>query len=93
MKDYVEKVYQLIGIYKQSLISNPMCKSVDCFYPEGTEEKASEYYSLTDIILKLSGLIILKVLRKYKTYDRTTNTLRMIRIFNVNFLLSSLISI
>ena len=50
MKDYVEKVYQLIGIYKQSLISNPMCKSVDCFYPEGTEEKASEYYLLTDII-------------------------------------------
>jgi len=39
MKDYVEKVYQLIGIYKQSLIRNPMCKSVDCFYPEGTEEK------------------------------------------------------
>jgi len=39
MKDYVKKVYRLIGIYKKALLDNPMCKSVNCFYPKGTAEK------------------------------------------------------
>ncbi|KAL5255076.1 hypothetical protein ACHWQZ_G014492 [Mnemiopsis leidyi] len=38
-KQYVLKAYDMISNYKASLKSNAMCKSVGCFYPEGTENK------------------------------------------------------
>ena len=36
------KAYDMIGNYKASLKSNAMCKSVGCFYPEGTENKVNK---------------------------------------------------